>query len=132
MPTVGIKLKVVNKKLVPINAIEKEKLDYIKKAALEGSEIYAIIDWGEEAGERSQVKKIYAMMNILAAESMMPLDSIKDEIKEKAGFYEIKNGIKHYKSLSNPQHLKKSELNQVIEAIYTLGEFLNINLKKQF
>ncbi len=132
MPTFSVKLIKKKGKLIPFDIKEKEKLDYIKNFTKENKVVHAIYDFGDEPGERAQVQKIYAMLNIIQKETMQTLDSLKDEIKEQSGFFIINDGRKEYKSFSNPENHTKSDLDRVIQTIYDIGDFLDINLKKQF
>lgn len=132
MPTISLKLVKKGDKLVPFDLKEKEKLDYVKSSTKEGKLVNIICDFGDEPGERVQVQKIYAMLGVIQKETMNTMDSLKNEVKEQSGFFTVNNGIKEYKSFSNPENHNKIDLDRVIDTIYEIGDFLNINLKKQF
>lgn len=76
---------------------------------------------------KPQLAKIHAMIKEISQETGDNFKDTKKDIKERCGLTYYENKVKKYKSFAK---CSKLELSNVIEIIYQLGTFLNINFEK--
>jgi hypothetical protein len=78
---------------------------------------------------KAQLAKIHAMIKEIADETGESVLETKKNIKNQCGLTFYKDKVKSYRSFAD---CSKVELMNVIENIYQLGIFLNINFKENF
>ena len=89
--------------------------------------IECIFEAVEPNNTKAQLAKIHVMIKEIADESGEDQKVTKQDIKDRCGLTHYIDGKKVYKSFADQS---REELSNIIEKLYLIGEFLNINFKK--
>lgn len=122
-----IKFKKVNDKLAPKDGLMKARLQEFIRNLSDDDEIECIIEAVEPNNTKAQLAKIHVMIKEIADETGEDVKKTKKDIKDQCGLTYYIDNVKHYKSFADQP---KQILSDVIEKIYLIGSFLNINFKK--
>jgi hypothetical protein len=125
--TCVLKFKVQNGKLVPFDGLMKDRMQKFIVNLSENHEIQCVMEAVEPNNTKSQLAKIHVMIKEIADESGENVIKTKKDIKEQCGLTYYVDNKKYYKSFADQS---REELSAVIEKLYVIGEFLNINFKK--
>lgn len=122
-----IKFKIIDGKLKPIDGLSQQRLkEYLLNCNPE-TEINCIMETVEPNNTKAQLAKIHVMIKEIADEQGDNVKDVKNNIKDQVGLTYYENGIKKYKSFAD---CSRETLSKVIESIYIIGDFLNINFRK--
>jgi hypothetical protein len=122
-----IKFKMVNGKLVPKDGLMKTRFNQFLKEISEDDEIDCIMEADEPNNTKAQLAKIHVMIKEISDETGEDLKKTKKDIKDQCGLTFYLDKKKQYKSFAD---LSKEDLSNVIEKMYVIGDFLNINFRK--
>lgn len=122
-----IKFKMVNGKLVPKDGLMKTRFNQFLKEVSEDDEIDCIMEADEPNNTKAQLAKIHVMIKEISDETGEDLKATKKDIKDRCGLTFYMDKEKRYKSFAD---LSKQDLSDVIEKMYVIGDFLNINFRK--
>ena len=125
--TCVIKFKKVNNKLTPKDGLMKARLKEFIESLTDDDEIECIIEAMEPNNTKAQLAKIHVMIKEISDETGEDVKKTKKDIKDQCGLTTYIDGKKVYKSFANES---KESLSDVIEKIYLIGDFLNINFRK--
>lgn len=122
-----IKFKMVNGKLVPKDGLMKDRFNQFIKKLTEDDEIECILESVEPNNTKAQLAKIHVMIKEISDETGEDLKKTKIDIKDQCGLTYYVDQTKYYKSFAD---LSRQDLSDVIEKMYLIGTFLNINFQK--
>ncbi len=122
-----IKFKLVNGKLVPKDGLMKTRFNQFLRELTEDDEIECIMEGVEPNNTKAQLAKIHVMIKEISDETGEEIKVTKKQIKDQCGLTFYVDNEKHYKSFAD---LSRQDLSNVIEKMYVIGEFLNINFRK--
>lgn len=122
-----IKFKLVNGKLVAKDGLMKNRLNEFIKNLTADDEIECIMEAVEPNNTKAQLAKIHVMIKEIADETGEDIKKTKNDIKDQCGLTYYIDNKKQYHSFANQS---KESLSNVIEKIYLIGDFLNINFRK--
>lgn len=122
-----IKFKMVNGKLVPKDGLMKDRFNQFIKKLTEDDEIECILESIEPNNTKAQLAKIHVMIKEISDETGEDLKQTKIDIKDQCGLTYYIDQTKYYKSFAD---LSRQDLSDVIEKMYLIGTFLNINFQK--
>lgn len=122
-----IKFKMVNGKLVPKDGLMKDRFNQFIKKLTEDDEIECILESVEPNNTKAQLAKIHVMIKEISDETGEDLKQTKIDIKDQCGLTYYIDQTKYYKSFAD---LSRQDLSDVIEKMYLIGTFLNINFQK--
>ena len=122
-----IKFKLVNGKLVPKDGLMKTRFNQFLRELTEDDEIECIMEGVEPNNTKAQLAKIHVMIKEISDETGEEIKVTKKQIKDQCGLTFYVDKEKHYKSFAD---LSRQDLSNVIEKMYVIGEFLNINFRK--
>jgi hypothetical protein len=122
-----IKFKMVNGKLVPKDGLMKTRFNQFLREVSEDDEIDCIMEANEPNNTKAQLAKIHVMIKEISDETGEDLKKTKKDIKDQCGLTFYLDNKKQYKSFAD---LSKEDLSNVIEKMYVIGDFLNINFRK--
>ncbi len=125
--TVLIKFKVKNGKLVPLDKLMGFRLKQFLESIEANDVISAIFESDEPNKTNAQLAKVHVMIKEISDYTGERIEKTKLDIKEQCGMTYYKNEKKMYKSFAD---CSKEDLSKVIEQIYIIGDFLNINFRK--
>lgn len=125
--TFVIKFKKKDGKLYPKDGLMHERYKQFVASLTESEEIECIMEAVEPNNTKAQLAKIHVMIKEIADETGEDVKEIKKNIKDQCGLTYYVDNIKTYKSFAD---LNKKDLSDTIEKMYLIGEFLNINFKK--
>ena len=108
--------------LIPLNTAEELKENAFLKTLKENDVVEETYELVTEDKSYAQLSKIHLCIRSIAEETGDTFDSIKTQIKERAGLYTQDGKPKSFK------HCFKEELNRAIQTAIEVGEFLNLNL----
>ncbi len=117
----------VNGKLVPKDGLMKTRFNQFLKEISEDDEIDCIMEADEPNNTKAQLAKIHVMIKEISDETGEDLKKTKKDIKDQCGLTFYLDKKKQYKSFAD---LSKEDLSNVIEKMYVIGDFLNINFRK--
>ena len=124
-----VTFKIENGKMKPSNAIMLSRFNEMLRQSDPNSKVQGVFTIEIPNGTKAQLAKIHAMINEMAAETGESAAKTKKDVKLKCGLTEmIGNEIK-YRSFAN---CSTQTLSDVIEQLYVLGEFLNINFRTRY
>lgn len=124
--TCVIKFKKKGGKFAPKDALMNHRLKEFIKSLTEDDEIECIMEAVEPNNTKAQLAKIHVMIKEISDETGEDVKATKNNIKDQCGFTKYVDGKKVYKSFADAS---KEQLSDIIEKIYLIGEFLNINFK---
>jgi len=125
--TCVIKFKKIDGKLMPINALMKLRFqEYIKNLS-DKDEVECILEGVNPNNTKAQLAKIHVMIKEIADETGDNVKDAKKNVKDFCGLTFYDNGEKKFKSFADQS---RKELSYVIERMYEMGDFLNINFRK--
>lgn len=125
--TCVIKFKKVNGKLTPRDGIMKHRLkEYIANLS-DDDEIECLLEAVEPNNTKAQLAKIHVMIKEISDETGEDVKKTKNDIKDQCGLTKYIEGKKYYTSFADES---KEGLSNIIEKIYLIGDFLNINFRK--
>ena len=127
--TTILKLKKLNGKLVGADGLMQHKFQEFVKSLKEGDKIDIILEFVEPDNTKAQLAKIHAMIKDIADETGEDVKKTKQDIKDRCGLTYYADNKKYYKSFAN---LSRQDLSDVIEQMYVVGEFLNINFRSNY
>lgn len=122
-----IKFKKINGKLSPKDGIMKDRLKKFIAELTEADEIECLLEANEPNNTKAQLAKIHVMIKAISDETGEDVKKTKTDIKNQCGLTKYIDGKKTYLSFAD---LSREQLSNIIEQIYLLGDFLNINFKK--
>jgi Mor family transcriptional regulator len=125
--TCVIKFRKVNNKLAPKDGLMKARLKEFIESLTDDDEIECIIEAMEPNNTKAQLAKIHVMIKEISDETGEDVKKTKKDIKDQCGLTAYIDGKKVYKSFGSES---KESLSDVIEKIYLIGDFLNINFRK--
>jgi hypothetical protein len=117
----------VNGKLIPKDGLMKTRFNQFIRELTEDDEIECIMEAVEPNNTKAQLAKIHVMIKEIADETGEDVKKTKRDIKDQCGLTYYIDNVKYYKSFADQS---KQVLSDVIEKIYLIGTFLNINFKK--
>jgi len=124
-----IKFKKVGAQVVPVDNLMKLKLKNFVDNLTDKDEIECLFEAVEPNNTKSQLAKIHVMIKEISDETGETLKQTKLNIKDQVGLTYYVDNEKIYKSFANET---RESLSNIIEKLYVLGDFLNINFKKDF
>ena len=92
-------------------------------------EIECLFEAVEPNNTKSQLAKIHVMIKEISDETGETLKQTKLNIKDQVGLTYYVDNEKIYKSFADET---RESLSNIIEKLYIVGDFLNINFKKDF
>lgn len=122
-----IKFKKVNGKLVVKDGLLKDRLNTFINELTEDDEIECLFEAVEPNNTKAQLAKIHVMIKEISDETGEDIKKTKQDIKDQCGLTYYVDNIKIYKSFAN---VSREELSNIIEKVYLIGDFLNINFKR--
>ena len=122
-----IKFKMVNGKLRPKDGLMKDRFNQFIKELTEDDEIECILEAVEPNNTKAQLAKIHVMIKEISDETGEDIKKTKKDIKDQCGMTSYIDNVKQYKSFANES---KESLSNIIEKMYLIGDFLNINFRK--
>ena len=122
-----IKFKMINGKLVPKDGLMKDRFNKFVSELSESDEIECIMEAVEPNNTKAQLAKIHVMIKEISDETGEDVKKTKMDIKDQCGLTYYANNKKYYKSFADQS---KQTLSDVIEKMYLIGDFLNINFRK--
>ena len=122
-----IKFKKVNNKLAPKDGLMKARLQEFIMNLSDDDEIECIMEAVEPNNTKAQLAKIHVMIKEISDETGEDIKKTKIDVKDQCGLTYYVDKKKIYKSFANQS---KEELSAVIEKLYLIGDFLNINFRK--
>jgi hypothetical protein len=125
--TCVIKFKKVNGKLAPKDGIMKHRLQEFIANLSDDDEIDCLLEADEPNNTKAQLAKIHVMIKEISDETGEDVKKTKRDVKDQCGLTAYVDGKKVYKSFADES---KESLSNVIEKIYLIGDFLNINFRK--
>jgi hypothetical protein len=117
----------VNGKLVPKDGLMKDRFNKFISELTEDDEIECIMEGVEPNNTKAQLAKIHVMIKEISDETGEDIKKTKIDIKDQCGLTYYVDNRKYYKSFAD---LSRQDLSDVIEKMYVLGDFLNINFRK--
>lgn len=124
-----INFKIENGKLKPLNAIMHSRFNEMLRQSKPNSKIQGVFTVEVPDGTKAQLAKIHAMIGEIAKETGNTFDKTKEDIKLRCGLTEVIDGKTKFRSFAN---CSVETLSTVIEHIYVLGEFININFRSRY
>jgi len=124
-----IKFKKIGTQVVPVDNLMKLKLKNFVDNLTDKDEIECLFEAVEPNNTKSQLAKIHVMIKEISDETGETLKQTKLNIKDQVGLTYYVDNEKIYKSFANET---RESLSNIIEKLYVLGDFLNINFKKDF
>jgi Mor family transcriptional regulator len=125
--TCVIKFKKVNNKLTPKDGIMKHRLKEFIANLSEDDEIECLLEANEPNNTKAQLAKIHVMIKEISDETGEDIKKTKRDIKDQCGMTRYVDGVKYYTSFADQS---KESLSNIIEKMYLIGDFLNINFRK--
>ena len=125
--TCVIKFKMVKGKLIPKDGLMKTRFNQFIRELTEDDEIECIMEAVEPNNTKAQLAKIHVMIKEISDETGEDIKKTKKDIKDQCGLTYYVDQQKYYKSFAD---LSKQDLSDVIEKMYLIGDFLNINFRK--
>lgn len=125
--TCVIKFKMIDGKLIPKDGLMKSRMKEFIAGLTSDDEIECIMEAVEPNNTKAQLAKIHVMIKEISDETGEDVKKTKRDIKDQCGLTVYIDGKKTYKSFANES---KESLSNVIEKIYLIGDFLNINFRK--
>jgi hypothetical protein len=125
--TCAIKFKKVDGKLKPKDPLMNHRLQEFVRSLTEDDEIECIMEAVEPNNTKAQLAKVHVMIKEIADETGEDVKKTKDDIKDQCGFTKYIDSKKVYRSFADAS---REELSNIIEKLYLIGEFLNINFRK--
>ena len=125
--TCVIKFKMVNGKLIPKDGLMKTRFNQFIRELTEDDEIECIMEAVEPNNTKAQLAKIHVMIKEISDETGEDIKKTKKDIKDPCGLTYYVDQQKYYKSFAD---LSRQDLSDVIEKMYLIGDFLNINFRK--
>ena len=122
-----IKFKMVNGKLVPKDGLMKDRFNKFLREVSEDDEIECIMEAVEPNNTKAQLAKIHVMIKEISDETGEDVKKTKMDIKDQCGLTYYVDNKKYYKSFADQS---RQVLSDVIEKMYLIGDFLNINFRK--
>jgi hypothetical protein len=117
----------INKKLVPKDGLMKTRFNQFIRELSEDDEIECIMEAVEPNNTKAQLAKIHVMIKEISNETGEDIKKTKKDIKDQCGLTYYADKKKYYKSFAD---LSRQDLSDVIEKMYLIGDFLNINFQK--
>lgn len=124
-----IKFKKVGTQVVPVDNLMKLKLKKFVDNLTDKDEIECLFEAVEPNNTKSQLAKIHVMIKEISDETGETLKQTKLNIKDQVGLTYYVDNEKIYKSFADET---RESLSNIIEKLYIVGDFLNINFKKDF
>jgi len=124
-----IKFKKVGTQVVPVDNLMKLKLKNFVDNLTDKDEIECLFEAVEPNNTKSQLAKIHVMIKEISDETGETLKQTKLNIKDQVGLTYYVDNEKIYKSFADET---RESLSNIIEKLYIVGDFLNINFKKDF
>jgi len=124
-----IKFKKVGTQVVPVDNLMKLKLKNFVNNLTDKDEIECLFEAVEPNNTKSQLAKIHVMIKEISDETGETLKQTKLNIKDQVGLTYYVDNEKIYKSFADET---RESLSNIIEKLYIVGDFLNINFKKDF
>lgn len=125
--TCVIKFKMINGKLLPKDGLMKNRFQEFINSLTDDAEIECIMEAVEPNNTKAQLAKIHVMIKAIADETGEDLKQTKKNIKDQCGLTTYLDNKKQYKSFAGES---KQSLSDIIEKMYLIGDFLNINFRK--
>lgn len=122
-----IKFKKQNGKLVPKDGLMKQRLLSFIQDLSDDHEVECIMEAVEPNNTKAQLAKIHVMIKEISDETGEDIKKTKRDIKDQCGLTYYVDKKKFYKSFADQS---REELSAVIEKMYLIGDFLNINFRK--
>jgi len=114
-------------KLIPKDSLSKIKLKEYIDSISENDIIDVLFEADEPNNTKSQLAKVHVMINAIANETGEDVKKTKIDIKDQCGLTYYQDQQKKFKSFAD---LSRTELSDVIEKLYLVGEFVGINFQK--
>jgi hypothetical protein len=124
-----IKFKKIGTQVVPVDNLMKLKLKNFVDNLTDKDEIECLFEAVEPNNTKSQLAKIHVMIKEISDETGETLKQTKLNIKDQVGLTYYVDNEKIYKSFADET---RESLSNIIEKLYIVGDFLNINFKKDF
>jgi|TARA_R110001592_G_scaffold42905_2_gene139235 hypothetical protein len=125
--TCVLKFKKINGKLTPIDKLMHLRFkEYIQNLS-DNDEVECILEGVNPNNTKAQLAKIHVMIKEIADETGATVKHTKLHVKDECGLTYYDDKEKKYKSFADQSRL---ELSKVIDRMYELGSFLNINFQK--
>ena len=124
-----IKFKKIKGKVVPSDNLMKIKLEQFISILTDKDEIECLFEAIEPNNTKSQLAKIHVMIKEISDETGETVKQTKINIKDECGLTYYDDKVKCYKSFADES---RESLSIIIEKIYVIGSFLNINFKRDF
>tara|TARA_R110000868_G_scaffold282585_1_gene542877 strand:+ start:98 stop:493 length:396 start_codon:yes stop_codon:yes gene_type:complete len=124
-----IKFKKIGTQVVPVDNLMKLKLKNFVDNLTDKDEIECLFEAVEPNNTKSQLAKIHVMIKEISDETGETLKQTKLNIKDQVGLTYYVDNKKIYKSFADET---RESLSNIIEKLYIVGDFLNINFKKDF
>jgi hypothetical protein len=122
-----LKFHKVNGKLVPKDGLMKNRLAEFIRNLSDDDDIECIMEAVEPNNTKAQLAKIHVMIKEIADETGEDVKKTKQDIKDQCGLTYYIDNKKCYKSFADES---RQSLSDIIEKIYLIGDFLNINFQK--
>jgi hypothetical protein len=118
-----------NGKLTPKNKLHEEQYKLFTSNIPEGKEVTALFELVDDTNTKAQLAKVHVMIKEIAEQQGQSAAETKLEVKDQCNLTYYEDGVKKYKSFGKAS---KEDLSYVIEVLYQLGEFFNINFRENF
>ena len=126
MNSISMTLTVKNGEMIyPVKALETRFKEFLKNLP-DNSKIEVFVSAGTDKGTLSQIAKIHAMIRELANELGYTFEEMKLQTKRQSGLCIVKNNEEYCKSFAD---CDKQELSAVIQTLFEIGDFANVNLR---
>lgn len=125
--TLSIKFKKKEGKLVGADPMMHHRLKQFIASLADNEIVHAILDVEEADNTKAQLAKIHAMIGEIASETGEDVKKTKQDVKDQCGLTHYIDNKKYYKSFADQS---KEKLSDVIEKLYLIGDFLNVNFRK--
>jgi hypothetical protein len=123
-----LKVHKVDGKLVPKDGLMKNRLNEFIRNLTDDDEIECIMEAVEPNNTKAQLAKIHVMIKEIADETGEDVKKTKQDLKDQCGLTYYVDNKKYYKSFADES---RESLSDIIEKIYLIGDFLNINFQKE-
>lgn len=110
-------------KLEYANDSDKEMIKKVLASLKPGERVKMVIDTSKDDGRWSQIKKVHAIIDEISDASGNDFDTVKDEIKKRAGLYMPDEKLKSFADCS------MEDLSRAIRSAITFAEYFGLAIK---
>lgn len=119
---ITVELIKTEKGLEMVSTFDQTEYDMYVKALPMGTKIQQTLEISNDDHSYAQISKLHAGIRMLAQETGSTFEEMKEQVKERSGLITPDGSLKSFAKCS------KDELNQAIQTLIRLGNFVGLDL----